>query len=112
MRPDFKGFPSGDLEQYYTEEELDYDDKKTQLTLELVKDVTRDKVNFKESLKSLEIKAVTTLYQDATVQVEQMQIYERPEINTSNYQNLAAYQEWKNKIDLMTIQQSLVKNHH
>ena len=56
LKPDFKGYPE-DPNETYTEDQFDYDQKKLDLTIDRVPDVTKDKVNPKETLKFLEIYA-------------------------------------------------------
>jgi hypothetical protein len=51
-RADYRGYPS-DVNVEYTEEKFDYDQVKTNLIFARVQDVTRDRVSFRETLRTL-----------------------------------------------------------
>ena len=83
----------------YTEDVLDYDALRFDLVLQRVKDVTKDKISFKETLKNLEICALHKMSIPNEYEIDGIEIEERPEIHSANYNKLPAYADWKKKID-------------
>jgi hypothetical protein len=64
-----------------------------------VKEVIKDKISFRDTLRSLELKAVQRMYSPAQQNFENFQIEEKPDINFQNFDSFPAYSEWKKKIE-------------
>ena len=65
MKPDFRGYPS-QMEEEYTEDEFNYDEKKTLLVINNDLEVYQDKIDFKETIKTVTVKALTSMYSNST----------------------------------------------
>lgn len=90
MKPDFNGYPEI-LNELYTEEVFEYDSRKLELALDRVNDVTRDRINFKDTLKLLEVHALQKMHEENVVQIEGIEIFEKPHLTIHNYQKVPAY---------------------
>ncbi|CDW74407.1 UNKNOWN [Stylonychia lemnae] len=99
MEPICTGYPS-DVEAEYTDEEFHYDQKKIDLALDNDPIIKKDSIRIKDSLKLLEIYALQNFYKESTIQIDGMEIVERPEITIQNLNRVPAYKEWKNATDL------------
>jgi hypothetical protein len=77
---------------------LNYDERRLDLVLDRVVDITRDRiVPFKESLVGLELHACQEMHKRQIFHIEggaSGPIFERPSLNKSNYQKSQAYQEY------------------
>jgi hypothetical protein len=65
---------------------LNYDDKKINLVLDRVPDVTRDRINPKDTLKCLELHAVEKIFTLNLIKLEGVpSFYERPNFTKENF---------------------------
>ena len=65
MKPDFRGYPS-QMEEEYTEDEFNYDEKKTLLVINNDLEVYQDRIDFKETIKTVTVKALTSMHTNST----------------------------------------------
>ncbi len=99
---------------------LNYDDKKINLALDRVVDVTRDRVNPKDTLKLLELHAVEKLFTPNPIYIEGVpSFYERPNFTKENFMKSPAYLEWRKIVEklnpslqLSSVIEILDKRHH
>lgn len=54
------------MEEEYTEDEFNYDEKKTLLVINNDLEVYQDKIDFKETIKTVTVKALTSMYSNST----------------------------------------------
>ena len=95
FRSDFSGgrHKAADPENEYLDEVFDYDEKKQDLVLDRVPDITRDTISFKETLTLLELHATQKLHARKIFKIETSSppIFERPMLTRHNFQKSEAY---------------------
>lgn len=63
-------------------------------------EVYQDKIDCKETIKTLIVKALTSMHTGSTsVSIDNIPFSEKPDINVQNYLQFPAYKEWTNKIE-------------
>jgi len=67
---------------------FDYGKEKIELIIDREPNVTRDRVNFKESLKTIEIAAVRKLLGPIEHRIEGTEMSERADVNLQNFERL------------------------
>lgn len=81
MKPDFRGYPN-DMDEEYTETTMDYNEKKTELTLNREEEVCKDKIDCKETMKTLIVRALTAMHPgNPSINFDCISICEKPDIN-------------------------------
>jgi hypothetical protein len=91
LEPDFKGYPD-EIAESYVEDVLDYSKTRLSLVLDRDHNVTKDRVNFKDSLKTVEVAAIRRLLSTSTLKVDGAEISEKAEITLQNYQKMPFYE--------------------
>ena len=79
--------------------------------LDRVPDVTRDRINPKETLKFLELHAVEKIFTLNLIQLEGVpSFYERPNFTKENFLKSTAYSDWRKMVDQLNPSVTLSSN--
>ena len=100
INADFSGVANSDQGEEFVNEVLNYNEKKLDLAVDRVPDVTKETISFKETMMMLELHAVQKLHRRKLINIQGAEnIYERPMLTKSNYMDSQSYQEWRKLID-------------